>query len=273
MLTQEVIDWSRSIRQHLSAIDIQTQMRNVGWNETDIAELMRQEFNLQPIVLNEETVIEFPHPYVNPDTNKIQLSDRTVNCIASIDSPKVWIFDKFLTDQECDEIIRIADERLERSTVTESQTGGSVIENTRTSDGMFIQKYENDFIQKVDSLIEEITRWPVQKQEPLQVLRYNVGGEYTSHNDYFNENDPGTKALTATSGNRVGTFLIYLSDVEEGGATLFTDIGLKVKPRKGCAAMFSYPQPNSTSKTLHAGMPVTKGVKWLGVKWMRKLPF
>jgi len=70
---------------------------------------------------------------------------------------------------------------------------------------------------------------------------------------------------------RVKTFLIYLSEGYEGGETEFIKLGLKLKGNKGDGAMFinvdSDGGPNRL--TLHAGRPVTKGVKWLSTLWIR----
>lgn len=43
-----------------------------------------------------------------------------------------------------------------------------------------------------------------------------MGQKYDPHFDYFN--DPNNEAI---AGNRVATVLMYLSDVEKGGETIF----------------------------------------------------
>jgi prolyl 4-hydroxylase len=73
-------------------------------------------------------------------------------------------------------------------------------------------------------------------------------------------------------GQRVSTMVMYLNEVEEGGTTIFPEIGLEVVPKKGSAVYFEY--TNSQNQldrlTLHGGSPVTRGEKWIVTKWMRQ---
>lgn len=71
---------------------------------------------------------------------------------------------------------------------------------------------------------------------------------------------------------RVSTLVIYLNDVEGGGETMFPEVGLSVTPKKGSAVYFEY--CNSLGQidplSLHCGVPVTAGEKWIATKWMRQ---
>lgn len=52
--------------------------------------------------------------------------------------------------------------------------------------------------------------------EEIQVLRYEEGQKYEPHYDYFVD-----KVNIARGGHRLATVLMYLTDVEKGGETVF----------------------------------------------------
>jgi prolyl 4-hydroxylase len=73
-------------------------------------------------------------------------------------------------------------------------------------------------------------------------------------------------------GQRLATFITYLSEVEEGGETIFPKIDLKVKPHKGDGLLFYNLHSDGTvdELALHGGLPVIKGEKWIVTKWIRE---
>lgn len=73
-------------------------------------------------------------------------------------------------------------------------------------------------------------------------------------------------------GQRVGTFLIYLNDVAEGGETVFPKVGLSIVPKKGSAIYFHYAneQGQLDRLSVHSSLPVKKGEKWAAAKWIRE---
>lgn len=55
-----------------------------------------------------------------------------------------------------------------------------------------------------------------------------------------------------------------MSDVEQGGGTVFTKINVALWPKKGTAAFWYNLKPNGEGdyKTRHAACPVLTGSKW-----------
>ncbi len=82
--------------------------------------------------------------------------------------------------------------------------------------------------------------------ERLRFYRYDVGEYFAPHLDGYYQRDNGECSHL--------TFMIYLNDDFEGGATVFSGIG--VKPRRGMALVFIH-------ELLHEGAPVTKGRKYV----------
>ena len=109
------------------------------------------------------------------------------------------------------------------------------------------------------------------KGEPLQGQKYSVGEEFKKHSDFFAKNENYNLIHLNNGGQRTWTFMIYLNDVEEGGETEFTEINLLIKPVKGTAIMWNnLIYGNENSYSLHRGMPVIKGEKYIVTKWFRQ---
>jgi prolyl 4-hydroxylase len=206
------------------------------------------------------------------DGNVIRTSDRQVRVVTRVKRPMIAVLEGVLSDEECDELIRRSADKMHRSTTVDPISGKHEVIADRSSEGTFFQLNADPFIARLDRRIAEVMNWPVENGEGLQVLHYGVGGEYKPHFDYFPPDEPGSHVQMTIGGQRVSTMVMYLNEVEEGGTTVFPDVGLEVVPKKGSAVYFEY--TNSQNQldrlTLHAGSPVTRGEKWIVTKWMRQ---
>lgn len=102
------------------------------------------------------------------------------------------------------------------------------------------------------------------ESEPLQVNNYGIGGLYTPHMDnYYQHGNPELKR------DRLATFMIYLTDNSDSGATVFPYLNLTFFPSRGSAIFWYnlYSNFSSDYRTLHAGCPVLTGDKWVVNKW------
>lgn len=163
--------------------------------------------------------------------------------------------------------------KVAQSTVVNRETGVGVLSDVRTSSGSFYRIGENKVVSYVEGVLSALFRFPVENGEGLQILRYEKGQHYKPHHDYFDEKAPGSHVQLKRGGQRIATILVYLNDVEAGGATVFPDVGLEVYPKKGRVLYFSYPTPTPDTLTLHGGAPVIAGTKWVATKWVHGQPF
>ncbi|KAF3440353.1 hypothetical protein FNV43_RR18637 [Rhamnella rubrinervis] len=199
--------------------------------------------------------------------------------------PRAVVYHNFLTKDECEYLIELAKPKMQKSTVVDSETGKSKDSRVRTSSGTFLARGRDKIIRNIEKKLADFTFLPVENGEGLQVLHYEVGQKYEPHYDYFLDD-----FNTVNGGQRMATVLMYLSDVEEGGETVFPAAkgnissvpwwnelsecgkkGLSVKPKMGDALLFWSMNPDATldPSSLHGGCPVIKGNKWSSTKWIR----
>lgn len=198
--------------------------------------------------------------------------------------PRAFLYHNFLSREECEYLINLAKPYMKKSTVVDSKTGQSKDSRVRTSSGMFLRRGQDKIIMDIEKRIADYTFIPVENGEGLQVLHYEVEQKYDAHFDYFLD-----EINTKNGGQRMATVLMYLSDVEEGGETIFPAAkgnvsavpwwnelsecgkrGLAVKPKMGDALLFWSMRPDATldSSSLHGGCPVISGNKWSSTKWL-----
>ncbi|KAJ9564661.1 hypothetical protein OSB04_000627 [Centaurea solstitialis] len=198
--------------------------------------------------------------------------------------PRAVVYHNFLSQDECNHLINLAKPHMEKSTVVDNETGKSKDSRVRTSSGTFLGRGIDETVQAIEKRIADFTFLPVENGEGLQILHYEVGQKYEPHYDYFLD-----QFNAKNGGQRMATVLMYLSDVEEGGETVFPSAkgnisavswwnelsecgkdGLSVKPRMGDALLFWSMKPDASldPSSLHGGCPVIKGNKWSSTKWI-----
>ena len=194
------------------------------------------------------------------------------------------IIDNFLTPEECRQMIEMAESRLQASSGWDVEKGENRVTEYRNSYQMWFGRNENELIERIEKKIAEVTNVPVENGEQLQVVRYNEGQHYKVHWDYFDPAFPQNKAVLDRGGQRIITFMVFLTDVEHGGETHFTRVpnedktdALKIKPKAGRAIMWWNvdEQGNLDKDTLHEGCdPTVPGEpKLIFTKWIREGTF
>jgi prolyl 4-hydroxylase len=69
--------------------------------------------------------------------------------------------------------------------------------------------------------------------------------------------------------------MVYLGDVPSGGGTRFERIGRTFEPDEGALLIWNNRLADGTPNpaTLHHGLPVRKGVKYVITRWYRERPW
>jgi len=205
------------------------------------------------MTIREQTII-------NSRGNKIITTDKVITIVGKIDEPLILILENVLSSSECEALIDLAKDRMQRAKIGKSH----VLSDIRTSSSMFFEESENELIHKIETRVSNLMNIPISHAEPLQILHYNVGDQYQSHFDYFTSSN--------VVNNRISTLVMYLNDVEEGGETHFPSLHFSVTPKKGSAVYFEYfyNDYHLNELTLHGGNPVAVGEKWVATQWMRR---
>ena len=247
-------------------------MKASGWDEL-VAIQAVEEILASEVARRHLSGKPVPEIVGEPDASRLWVHDKWVKVLLRLQRPRVVALGEFLSPDECEALRADANSRLARSETVETRSGGSEVNVARTSQGMFFQRGETELCQRIEARIAALVNWPVENGEGIQVLRYSPGAEYKPHYDYFDPSQPGTAAILKRGGQRVGTVVMYLNTPEQGGATIFPDVGLDVHAIEGNAVFFAYGLPDPSSLTLHGGAPVVQGEKWVATKWMRESKF
>ncbi|WP_118182555.1 2OG-Fe(II) oxygenase [Paraburkholderia phosphatilytica] len=204
--------------------------------------------------------------------NVIHALDRDVEVLMRCERPQLIVFGNVLSADECTQLIDRSRHSLRRSTTINADDGSEDVIQNRTSEGIWYPRCADDFIARLDRRIAALMNSPLENGEGLQVLHYRTGGEYRPHFDYFPPEQAGSARHTAHGGQRVATLIVYLNDVEHGGATIFPEAGISVSAKQGNAVYFRYLNGSGQLDplSLHGGAPVSGGEKWIMTKWIRE---
>lgn len=128
----------------------------------------------------------------------------------------------------------------------------------------------------LEERLASLVALPRENQEPAQVLRYAEGGQYRLHHDLL------LAQSRQPCGVRAATLFTYLTDVAEGGETVFPQLGLTVTPKAGRALLWWNVDPKDIEagnkhtkdpRTEHEARPVLRGEKWGMNKWVHMSDF
>jgi prolyl 4-hydroxylase len=182
---------------------------------------------------------------------------------------ELFIVRGFLDRTACAALIERIDASRRPSTIADD----SGIANFRTSETCDLDSGD-PVVADVERKIGDLLGLPLDHGEPLQGQRYAPGQEFRPHTDTFNPGGYDFLVHTQRGGQRSWTAMIYLNEPEDGGATRFKTIGKTVQPEIGKLLTWNNLMPDGAPNpaTLHQGMKVRRGTKYVLTKWFRQHP-
>lgn len=196
--------------------------------------------------------------------------DLVVHC----SDPYVATCDDVFSTLDCAYAIELGRPGLRPAFTLDPRDGRRLRTDYRTSSSSELEAFQEDpWLRCLQQRLCERMDVPLRYCEPLSLLHYAPGQEYRPHRDYLS---PSTlqQPLGVRCGQRRYTAFVYLNDVDAGGETDFPELGVRISPKRGRAVLFhnvkagGEPDP----RTLHAGLPVERGEKWLATLWIRERP-
>ncbi|MEN3351936.1 MAG: prolyl 4-hydroxylase [Betaproteobacteria bacterium] len=244
---------SRSWRDALSALDRATELGD--------SKALRQQQLLRAMALDSDRDVE---TWLAGSSGEILF-----------DAPRLVTHAGFLTPALCTYLMERAPSKLVEAKVYDAYAGGLKVDPMRTNKGAVFSLIDTDLIiQLIRARIARAAGVAPEALEPPEILHYAVGERYKPHVDFFHPSLPNFAEQMRLKGQRIKTCLVYLNEDLEGGETEFPKIGVKFRGRIGDALIFQNVQADGTGdlRTLHAGLPPTRGEKWLLSQWIRNKP-
>lgn len=187
-------------------------------------------------------------------------------------SPKLGLFQRrgFIAPELCRALIALIDTQRRPSTVSD-YNGDAAFRTSETCD----LDAAIPIVAELERLIIDFIGLDPAHGEPIQGQRYAVGQEFKAHTDYFEPGGIDFHTYTAVAGNRTWTAMIYLNEPDAGGATRFKTIDKIVQPETGKLLCWNNLRPDGSPNpsTIHQGMKVRAGTKYVITKWFRERPW
>ncbi|KAH8363042.1 hypothetical protein KR084_004653, partial [Drosophila pseudotakahashii] len=178
------------------------------------------------------------HPFLRLAPFKVEVLNE---------DPYVARYYDVIYDQEISELKNITIPIMTRSSTVDRELFEMKKNSGRTSKGYFHSANSSWVTRSVNRRISEMTGLDLRSDkaiDSLLVLNYGLGGQYLPHYDTLGTN---------------------MSDVEQGGLTVFPHLRISHTPRKGTALLFYNLKPNTLRQdnfSAHSACPVLMGSKW-----------
>ena len=222
----------------------------------------------------EEAVEAMQRSDVQAESDWVLTRPPPPHAVVLCEDPLVYYVDDFTTDEECEAIIAKSSPQMKRARVSGERDGR--VSSGRTNSVAWMAAAGDEVFEAVEDKVCDLIGCRAECTESFQVIHYEEGQEYKPHLDAYDTSTAHGQNNCKRGGNRLVTTLLYLSDVEAGGTTAFTKLGIEIEAKKRRIAVFYNCLPGQAAsvnpQTMHCGSPVDAGIKWAANKWIRQFP-
>ena len=199
-----------------------------------------------------------------------QILDSGTAVRLPVTAVELYVVRDFLTAPQCSQLIAVIDANRVPSPVVSDRP----VPVYRTSETCYLYPVE-PIVTAVEAQLDRLTGIDPGYGEALQGQRYAVGQQFKAHHDFFATDQLYWREQVVMGGQRTWTAMAFLNEPEAGGTTSFPTLGIALKPRTGTLLVWNnmdeFGEPNAA--TLHAGMPIEQGTKYILTKWYRERPW
>ena len=191
------------------------------------------------------------------------------NCYANINDEYIHpiIYNNIITDYEANYILKqmIKENYSEDITIIDGKKVN--IGNSKT----LILSKNDKIIKNIILKASNITGYPLENIEDLEIIKYDPNGTYKLHYDSSCRHDT-TNSTQSFQGHRCMTITIFLNDTFEGGSINFVNLNKYFKPSKYGGLVFHTLDKTKKKihpKSLHVNTSVLSGSKYVAIIWIR----
>ncbi len=192
----------------------------------------------------------------------------------AVERPRIVVIDSFASPEECAWLIERGRPGLRRARVYHGSEKLETADNRTNSEADFTVFRMDVLLSLLRERMAVAMRAPTSHFEITKLLHYRGGEHFGLHADFLELNTPELVREVERRGQRSMTLLVYLNDDYEGGETEFPKAGFRFKGGRGGAMFFTNIDASGAPdySTVHAGLPPTRGEKWLLSQWVRTRP-
>jgi prolyl 4-hydroxylase len=192
------------------------------------------------------------------------------------EAPRVRMARGFASGPVCDWLCGKARGRMRPATMYDGATKTESVDPHRTCSDFQFDILKTDLVLLlVRERVAALTKLPTPFMEPPRMFHYALGEEIKPHYDRIGNPVEGYGKEGGYLGDRIVTFILYLNDDFDGGELDFPKAAFRCKGAKGDAVYFAHVDPSGKQDplSLHAGLTIRRGEKWVLSQWIHDRPF